>query len=143
MKSFEEVARLGHSEFRKALLRLPQIEFNPEWSGNYLSTLVTCKLFVKPVWFVDERSGCVLVIPVPGLGNMVVSEMCPGQPTTYPLFVECAEGLPLIGGRWEITIDDVRSKWNKTKTVTSTRLDRQYLLDLITTAENQVGLTLE
>lgn len=143
MKSFEEIALSGFSEFHKAIERLPQIGYNPEWEEKKLPDLVTCKLFVKPVWFVDKRDCRVLVIPVRGLGNVIISEMYPNQSKTYALHVDCAEGVPIIGGRWGITIDDVRRKWSQTKAVTNTRLDTQYLLDLITTAENQVGLTLE
>lgn len=144
MKSLQELALSGHAEFRKALERLPQIDFNPAWTGKYLPELVSCKLFVKPVWFVDASSGCsVLVIPVKGCGNMVVSEMYPNQSTAYALFVTCAQGLPIIGGRWGIELEDVRKKWIENKVVTDSRLDTQYMLDLITTAENQVGLTLE
>lgn len=143
MKSFEEIALSGFSEFHKAIERLPQIGYNPEWEEKKLPDLVTCKLFVKPVWFVDKRDCRVLVIPVRGLGNVIISEMYPNQSKTYALHVDCAEGVPIIGGRWGITIDDVRRKWGQTKAVTNARLDTQYLLDLITMAENQVGLTLE
>lgn len=143
MKSLKELSDLGHTEFRKALLRLPQIDFNPAWTGKYLPELVYCKLFVKPVWFVDEKSGCVLVIPVPGCGNMVVSEMYPGQPLTYALYVDCVQGLPSVGGTFGITVEDVRLRNSKTRAVTTTRLDTQFMVDLITKAENRVGLTLE
>lgn len=144
MKSLQELSLSGHAEFRKALERLPQIDFNPAWTGKYLPELVSCKLFVKPVWFVDAPSGCrVLVIPVKGCGNMVVSEMYPDQSTAYALFVDCVKGLPTVGGRWGIELEDVRKKWNEDKAVTNSRLDTQYMLDLITTAEHKEGLTLE